>query len=230
MLKLSAGFTAVNGFILDQLPKDKPRFLLPGIIDERLEVLGRMRTAPFSHSQRTVGYFGGLAIEKGVQVLLDLVLRLPPKWHLTVSGSGPLAYEFESLGKQYPEQMTFLGRVSETQLYETMCRCDCTVIPREQITDSGVGVFPFKTLEYLVSDTHLIATRLPALQDLDLSFIQRWDGNSADSLLVELVQAESAYKQEQSVRRDAVNMILNRYSFSGVANLFSDLLFTLPHN
>ena len=64
MLELSVGFTAVNGFILEQLPNDKPKFLLPGVIDRRLEIQSRNRTEPFSHSQRIVGYFGGLSNRK----------------------------------------------------------------------------------------------------------------------------------------------------------------------
>ena len=109
MLNLSAGFTAVNGLILDQLPDNKPKYLLPGVIDSRLEALGLSRVPPFSHNQRIVGYFGSLALEKGIQVLLDLVPSLPSEWRLVVSGTGPLSSEFEALGQLYPAQMTFLG-------------------------------------------------------------------------------------------------------------------------
>ncbi len=224
MLELSSAFTAVNGPILDQLPNDKPKYLLPGVIDERLVALGQSRLAPFSGSQRTLGYFGGLDREKGVQVLLDLVPRLPPGWRLLITGSGSLAADFELLSKKYPDRLTFLGRISEAQLYEVMCTCDCTVIPLERISGGGKGVFPFKTLEFIVAGTHVIASPLPALPDLDLSFIQRWDGSSVDWLLAELSRAEVRFACERSVRKEAITLILAHYSLSSVSALFSQLM------
>ncbi len=224
MLELSVGFTAVNGYILEQLPNDKPKFLLPGVIDRRLEIQSRNRTEPFSHYQRIVGYFGGLAIEKGVQVLLDLVPRLPPEWRLVVSGTGPLSSVFESLGQLYPAQMTFLGRLTEMDLYNTMCRCDCTVIPLEQIVGHDTGVFPFKTFEFIVAGTHVIASHLSTLSDLDLSYVQRWDGENVGSLLEHLSTAETEFKQEQAIRERTISVILGHYSMSGVSDIFAALL------
>lgn len=224
MLNLSMGFTAVNGLILDQLPDNKPKYLLPGVIDNRLEALSRKRIPPFNHSQRIVGYFGALAIEKGIQVLLDLVPRLPPEWRLVVSGTGPLSSEFESLGQLYPAQMTFHGRLNVIDLYEVMCQCDCTVIPLEQIPGHDTGVFPFKTFEFIVAGTHVIASRLSKLRDLDLSFVQRWDGENVDSLLEHLSNAEIEFKQEQAIRDRTISAILDRYSVSGVKDLFTTLL------
>ena len=45
-------------------------------------------------------------------------------------------------------------------LYKTMCKCDCTVIPLEQIVGHDMGVFPFKTFEFIVAGTQVIASRL----------------------------------------------------------------------
>jgi glycosyltransferase involved in cell wall biosynthesis len=224
MLKMASAFTAVNEPIFDLLPNDKPRYLLPGVIDEHLVTRSRSRQPPFNNSQRTLGYFGGLGHEKGCQALIDLVPQLPSEWRLMVTGSGSLAGDFERLSKEYPDQLLFLGYLSVTQLYEAMCACDCTVIPLEQTSEGGRGVFPFKTLEFVVAGTHVIASPLPALRDLDLSFIQRWDGCSVDSLLAELFQAESEFRREQSAREKAIATILTRYSLSGVANRFSALL------
>ena len=71
-------------------------------------------------------------------------------------------------------------------LYKTMCQCDCTVIPLEQIVGHDTGVFPFKTFEFIVAGTQVIASRLSTLSDLDLSYVQRWDGENVGSLLEHL--------------------------------------------
>lgn len=224
MLQLASAFTAVNGHILSLLPDNKPKYLLPGIIDDRLLKNSRSRLMPFSGTSRTIGYFGALTENNGAAILLDLVPRLPDAWRLVVTGSGPLAPDFERLGCKFPARLSFLGRVGEARLYQAMCACDCTVIPMEQISDEGQGVFPFKTLEFIAAGTHVIASPLATLGDLNLSFIQRWDGKSVDRLLAELACAESKFIQEQAIRQDTIAAILDRYSLSGVANLFSGLL------
>lgn len=229
MLNLASAFTAVNSFILDMLPGDKPKYLLPGIIDQQLLECSQVRPVPFSGSQRTLGYFGGLTPGKGLEVLLDLVPQLPSPWRLVMTGSGPLASNFELLSKQYPDRLTFLGLVSDLQLYEAMCACDCTVIPREQIMNGGQGVFPFKAFEYLVSGSHVIAYPLAPLADHDLSFIHRWDG-SVNSLLAALSRGDIEFRREQSNREKAVAMILSRYSHTGIVELFAKLLSRITGN
>ena len=114
--------------------------------------------------------------------------------------------------------------MNEEELYKAMCRCDCTVIPLEQITDRGIGVFPFKALEFIVAGTHVIAPQLSPLQDLDLSYIQRWDGSGVESLLFHLSRAETEFSREQVVREQTINTILHRYNLIGVAELLSSLL------
>lgn len=223
MLRLAAAFTAVNEPILNQLPMGKPRYLLPGIVDERLVTRGQTRLTPFQTFPRTLGYFGGLTQQKGVRVLCDLIPRMPAGWRLLVTGSGPLAPRLVSLSERYPERLTFLGSVSESDLYEAMCQTDCALVPLEGIDGSGEGVFPFKVMEYLVAGTHVIAPRLPKVGDLDLGFLERWDG-TVDSLIVELSGAEQAYREEQSRREEAVAAILNRFSVDAVAESFSKLL------
>jgi glycosyltransferase involved in cell wall biosynthesis len=230
MLERASAFTSVNSAILDLLPDNKRRDLLPGVIDERLEALGRSRGAPFLGAHKTLGYFGGLTPQKGVKVLINLVPRLPAEWHLTIAGSGPLASEFESLSKRFPDRLTFLGRVSETQLYTAMCACDCTVIPLEQICEGGNGVFPFKVFEFLVARTHVIAPRLPALANLDLSFVQRWDGISAESLLAKLEAAEIDYEHDKLPRDKAVSFILSQYSITRVSEWLSMMLSQIAKN
>lgn len=220
MLKKASTFLAVNQPIFDKLPDNKPKTLLPGVIDQKLLAQAKTRSLPFTNSKRLVGYFGALTAEKGVKVLLELVPKLEPPWKLVVTGSGPLANEFELVSKKYPECFQFLGCVSEQLMYSTMCRCDCVLIPFEQITDGGQGVFPFKTLEYLVSGAHIISTVLAGQNELDLSFIMRWDG-SIFNLLEMLKRAESDYNDEVLIRSAAIEYAVKKYSVSGINKLFA---------
>jgi glycosyltransferase involved in cell wall biosynthesis len=223
MLRRASSFLAVNQAILDMLPDGKRKTLLPGIVSQRLLEEAEARGVPFTKAERVVGYFGALTPEKGVQILLELVPRLAPPWRLVVSGSGPKSQEFEALSARYPERCRFLGRVSEAELYRAMCVCDCVVIPLEQITDGGKGVFPFKTLEYLVSRSHVVSTLLAGQNDLDLSFINRWDG-STDDLLCVLARAQDDYKDEAMLRASAIDYIVSNFTISQVGTTITSHL------
>ena len=223
MLSIATAFTAVNQPIYQSLPDGKPKALLPGLVDQQLIQLSRERTAPFGGRKKILGYFGALTPEKGVGVLLQLLPRLDPSWSLLVTGSGPLASAFADLQGQYPERVTFAGTVAPEQMYKMMCSCDCTVIPRELITGGGQGVFPFKTLEYIVAGTHVIAAPLSGQLDLDLSYIQRWDG-SLGGLERSLVRSEEDYAREQPQRMAATAAIIDRYDLEGTARLIERLM------
>jgi glycosyltransferase involved in cell wall biosynthesis len=224
MLREASGFTAVNQSILDMLPTGKPKYLLPGIIDDRLLQTTDGRHPPFAESDaRTVGYFGGLAAEKGVRVLLEAVDSLPESWRLRVAGSGPLESEFAALSRARPDRLEFLGYLEGADLYAALCSCDATLVPLEAITEGGVGVFPFKVLEYLVADTHIISTPLPPVGNLDLTFVQRWDGGIS-GLMDALQGAEAAYRDEASRRSEAARLAQSEFGLDGTSKLFLELI------
>lgn len=223
MLRAASAFTAVNESILSMLPADKPKRLLPGIIDDGLTHASNLRSRPFSRATRSLGYFGALTREKGVGVLLEVANSLPGAWRLKVAGSGPLKSEFEALARTNPDRLEFLGNLSGNALYDALCSCDATAVPLEKITGDRAGVFPFKVLEYLVADTHIISTALPSIGDVDLDFIERWDG-SVEGLVSGLNRAESEYREEQGVREAAASSARSHFTLAGASALFSELL------
>jgi glycosyltransferase involved in cell wall biosynthesis len=223
MLQKASAFTAVNQPIYDLLPPGKPRLLLPGIIDQDLIECSQKRRKPFRGEKRCLGYFGALTREKGVDLLLDLVPRLDSPWQLVVTGSGPLAASLERLGSEFPDRMRFLGGVDKRMMYEAMCSCDCLLIPRENITNDGQGVFPFKTYEYVVSGAHIISVALPPNNLANnASFFQRWDG-TLSSLLILIDQSQYDYEKEQEQRTELTNFIIDNFSTQSIVNKFDNI-------
>jgi glycosyltransferase involved in cell wall biosynthesis len=134
--------------------------LLPSLIDHRLVNKTNYKT-PFIRGPFRIGYFGGLNFEKGADLILALGRELPPNWNLVVTGSGPLATEFESIAATMADRITFVNNATEVELYKEMLQCDAIVNPHSSITDMGNGVFPFKVFEALASGRLLISTTLP---------------------------------------------------------------------
>jgi glycosyltransferase involved in cell wall biosynthesis len=225
MTDAASAFTAVNQAIGDLLPRDKPVHVVPGIIDDRLVETAKRRDEPFSRSERTLGYFGVLSADKGVDVLLELARRLPSGWRLRIAGTGPLANDFASLASS-SDAVEYLGILDGDALYSALCSCDVTVVPLEAITGGGSGVFPFKVLEYLVAGTHIISTPLPPIGELDLGFTQRWDG-ALGTLLTELKSADHRYAEERDRRSIAIGEVLRWYTTRGVSSTLSEMLESL---
>jgi glycosyltransferase involved in cell wall biosynthesis len=226
MVGHARAFTAVNPAIYDLLPGDRPRLLLPGIIHPLLLRESRSRPPAFQYRQRTLGYFGWLGEEKGLRPLLEAVPDLPEPWKLLISGIGPMAGELRHLQSLSRGKLVYLGNLELAQLYRVLCRCDSTVIPKEHIGDGGRGVFPFKTLEYLVAGTHVMASPLAGLDKLGMEFIARWDGTAA-GIPALLNRASQDYQAETHRREKAQRMILEQYSPDGFRESFRPLLGSL---
>jgi glycosyltransferase involved in cell wall biosynthesis len=223
MTKAATAFTAVNESILERIPAGKQSVLLPGVIDERLIALSEKRTPAFCGDEFKLGYFGGLSIGKGTEILIEAVPMLPENWKVIVSGSGPMAPRLNELAERWPGRLKFLGCLDTEQLYEALCSCDCCIIPREKVADGGKSVFPFKTLEYAVSGTHIVASGLPEFRSIDLSWIRTWDG-SAKSLIGALSTAKKDYETHRVSRIDSIREVKSRYSSNAVALLLADLM------
>jgi glycosyltransferase involved in cell wall biosynthesis len=224
MLAKATAFTAVNQPIFDRLPPDKPRFLLPGIIEPLLAEEAQSRRTPFSIHTKILGYFGALGVEKGVAVLLRLVPQLPEDWRVVVTGAGALSEQLLALSQRYPERLRFLGRVEDHELRRLLCECDCTLIPKERIVNPGEGVFPFKTFEYIVSGGHVIGCNLPQSCGVNLSFIKSFDG-SVDDLLQALSTAQADFLVTDNARQRARHEIVSLYGARAVGMKIYDLLF-----
>jgi glycosyltransferase involved in cell wall biosynthesis len=78
-----------------------------------------------------VGFVGRLTQEKGVDLLLEALARLPAGFRLAVAGSGPDGPSLHTLAQrlQVASRATFLGRVEHELMAEFLSACDCLVLP-----------------------------------------------------------------------------------------------------
>ena len=149
---------AVNAFLKNKLDNYKvPSVLFPGVISESVLRLA-YEHPPFTHKDKvTVGYFGGLSVEKGAALLLKIIPIVNNTITFIVTGTGALSADFIKCSQMYPERLKFMGSVSEDELYNAIKSVDVILNPHA----INNGVFPFKVLEALASGRLLISTALP---------------------------------------------------------------------
>ncbi|TLF45906.1 glycosyltransferase family 4 protein [Halomonas urmiana] len=150
----------VNSFLEDKL-KDFPLETkrLPGVLSESVLSLQKS-SPPFKDSSAiTVGYFGGLNVDKGAGFLMDLIEESSLRGlniNFVVTGKGQLSEEFYRLSCEYSDSLSFMGAVSDEKLVSAISEVDVIVNPHVV----NEGVFPFKITEAIASGRLVITTPL----------------------------------------------------------------------
>jgi glycosyltransferase involved in cell wall biosynthesis len=201
--------TFVNDVLLNRHRAEVQQGLLfPSILQQAL--VDHPLPERFARLPRRVGYFGGLEVDKGVDVLLQLPPLMPPDWTLVITGVGTLTPDLQALGKRYPGQVEFHGAVSHERVRELMMGCDAILNPHASIAGMHDGVFPFKVCEALATGALLISTPLPSIGlDLD-SCVLYFDG-SAPGLAQALTQATAHHAQRQDAIRHVRDQVCAQY-------------------
>ncbi len=113
-----------------------------------------------------LGFVGRLSSEKRPDWLLQLLQRLPPQYHLTLVGDGPLRAELEAQARalglmgdgSQPPRVRFAGAQDVTpatyQAWQATLLC------------SAYEGYPMAALESLAAGVPCLATPLPALQEM----------------------------------------------------------------
>lgn len=217
--------TFVNADLMQQYAAEVKRgFLLPSVLQDAITSLpDRLR---FRSETHRLGYFGGLEPDKGVQVLLDLIPRMPRNWKLVVTGVGSLSGRFTDIAATHPHAVEFHGAVAHQEVIRLMSGCDAIVNPHAAITEMSNGVFPFKVCEALASGALLITTPLPTI-DLDLADrVETFDG-SADGLARAMQRAPELYAGRHAELSELRSAVCQRYGESAVFERVQEALHAL---
>lgn len=219
--------TFVNATLMEQYrSKVRQSLLLPSVLQDAITQLpDRLR---FESGAHCLGYFGGLEPDKGVQVLLDLVPRMPQNWKLVVTGVGSLSSAFRDIAAKHPQAIDFHGAVPHQEVVRLMSTCDAIVNPHAAITEMDNGVFPFKVCEALASGALLITTPLPAI-DLELEgHIEGFDG-SLSGLIQALERAPTLYAQRHQALDALRQSVCQRYGESAVFDRVNQAIHAIEH-
>lgn len=139
----------------------RPYIVMEGLVDsEELKVSGTEATA---QKERTICYAGGLYEKYGIKMLVDAFLRLEDKnIQLSLFGTGDMvAYIKEQANKD--ERIKYLGVAPNSKLIEIEKASLLLINPRPTHEEFVKYSFPSKNMEYMVSGTPLVTTKLPGM-------------------------------------------------------------------
>jgi glycosyltransferase involved in cell wall biosynthesis len=117
-----------------------------------------------------VGYAGHLYPWKGVEVLLDALARLPGARGLVIGGQpgetdlARLEAQAERLG--VTDRVEFTGWLAPSAVAVQLGRCHVLVVPNVRSLISERYTSPLKVFEYMAAGRPIVASALPALEEV----------------------------------------------------------------
>ncbi len=162
LVSLADGYVLLTKQMNDKINKtDKPNIVLEGHVDCEMVHKNHL---PFSQiGKKEVIYAGSLQIKYGIQMLCEAFLSCAKKDEvLHVYGDGEYAPALKELATQN-SNIVYHGNVPNEEVVEAELNATLLVNPRPSTEEFTRYSFPSKTMEYMVSGTPVLMTRLPGM-------------------------------------------------------------------
>lgn len=140
--------------------KRHPFIIMEGLVDSEISY---QREKKETNNERVVMYAGGLHKRYGLKMLVDAFVSLRlPQTRLVIFGKGP--YETELLEVcSHHKSVEYKGVAPNDTVVKMESSATLLVNPRPTYEEFTQYSFPSKNMEYMVSGTPLLTTRLPGM-------------------------------------------------------------------
>lgn len=157
----------------------KPHLVLEGHVDAEMQ---ERQHEPFSDGVKKVIYAGAVEKIYGIERLCEAFLAVAhPNEILHIFGNGDYAEALRQLDREQ-ENIVYHGNRPNAQIVEAELSASLLVNPRPTDGEFTKYSFPSKTLEYMVSGTPVLTSRLAGIPQEYENYIFYFDDNTSESL------------------------------------------------
>jgi glycosyltransferase involved in cell wall biosynthesis len=176
-----------NGYVLLTLqmnaianPFNKPYMIMEGLVDTNME--NTHNTIEAKSDAKILLYAGGLYEKYGVKALIDAFLLLEDKKAaLHLYGNGDMLNQIDNYEKQ-DKRITFKGMVPNAVVVEDQLKATLLINPRPTTEEFTTFSFPSKNMEYMVSGTPMVTTKLPGMPNEYLEYVYTFKEETIESM------------------------------------------------
>ncbi len=120
-----------------------------------------------AHGGLSIGFFGRLIPEKGLDLLFRSAVKVLGRWTITVVGTGPAQEELEGLAERLgiAGRVTWLGSLPRAAVDAVWPRLDCVALP-SRTAARWVEVAPRAALEAMARGLPVVASASGALPEI----------------------------------------------------------------
>ncbi|MBQ7035228.1 MAG: glycosyltransferase [Clostridia bacterium] len=175
-------------------PTGKPYIVMEGLVDIHMKAKENIleEKAP----GKVVMYAGALREAYGLKNLIEGFRAYEdPEAVLWIFGDGDYAEEIKRLAEEEP-RLRFFGAVPLQRVVEEELKATVMVNPRPADREFTKYSFPSKNMEYMVSGTPILTTRLPGMPQEYYDYIFTIDGAEAKDITAALGKALGLSKEQ----------------------------------
>lgn len=178
-------------------PLDKPFLVMEGLVDAEIKI--KERNENIKNTKRVILYAGGIYEIYGVKNLIEAFMELKSKdVELHIYGSGDL----ESKMSQYCEmddRIIYHGVVTNAIVVARLEEAYILINPRPTTEEFTKFSFPSKNMEYMVSGTPLLTTKLPGMPSEYNDYVYLIEDESVEGIHKELEKL--FYKTDEELKK-----------------------------
>ena len=167
----------------------KPFVVVEGFADSR-------DTSISNNHKRYLMYAGGIYEKYGLNNLVEAFLELNRNdIELYIFGEGPYVQELMKIQKENPT-IKYMGCVSSQEVVQYEKEALLLINPRPTNEEFAKYSFPSKTMEYMLSGTPVVSTKLPGIPKEYFDHIYTFDGDDKEHMTSTLLHLVNKPEEE----------------------------------
>lgn len=174
-------------------PRKKPYVIVEGVCDENMEATPIPQK---SGKPRVCMYAGLLDARYGAKAMVEAFLQAAvPDAQLHLYGSGPYVPELEVVANAH-ENIIYHGTVMNDEIVAAELSATLLINPRPTHEEFTKYSFPSKNLEYMVSGTPVLTTKLPGMPEEYYPYVYLFEDETTEGMAKTLGQVLCLPEQE----------------------------------
>ena len=211
ILNLADGFVFLTEYMSQRLnKKNMPYIVLEGHVDSEIDISNVPERTERINGKRIVMYAGSLHRIYGIENLIGGFLKADiPDSELHIYGDGDYREEIVYIASIYPN-IKFYGVKPNEEIVKREQEASILVNPRPVIQEFTPYSFPSKNLEYMLSGTPTLTTRLPGIPEEYLSYIYLFENDTIEGIAMSLKDVlQKSLSEREEKARDARAFVMN---------------------
>lgn len=183
LLKKMDGFIFLTEYMNTRINyNQKPYIVLEGHVDVSLELLESKMHFEDCYEKKVIIYAGSIEKLYGIKNLVEGFIKANvPDTELRIFGDGDYREELEEIASKH-NNIRYMGNCPNREVVEQEQRAMLLVNPRPVAPEYTKYSFPSKNMEYMISGTPMLTTRLPGMPKEYYPYVYFIDDESPEGI------------------------------------------------
>lgn len=195
------GYVYLTEAMRDEIEPSKPYIVIEGVANEADSVVSENKKR-----NNVIMYAGAISARYGFQNLIEAFSMLSGDYELHIYGYGDYVSALEKCAEN-DSRIKYFGRRPRTEILEKEKEAALLVNVRNPDDEFTKYSFPSKTMEYMLSGTPLLTSRLPGIPKEYFAYCLSIENNNPDSIKIAL---ENFFKLNEE-RRAEIGMAAREF-------------------